>query len=80
MTRRSPPTLDPAAEAYVAPEKPLSAHCEAAKDLLAWMRNMGVRCDALEVGKDGVRIHNLTDDYPRKQPKEPRRGDPEFDD
>lgn len=76
MSRRT--QLDPAAEAYVPPEQPLSQDCEAAKDLLMFFRNAGIRCDALEVGS--VRIHNLTDDYPRKQPREPKRGDPEFDD
>lgn len=83
MTRRSPPTLDPAAEAYIPPETPLSPHCEAAKDLLLFMRNAGIRADAVEVGDSGVRLLNVVDDYPRKQPagERARRGaDPEFDD
>lgn len=79
MTARRP-TLDPAAEAYTPPDQPLSPHCEAAKDLLMFMRNAGIRCDALEVGKDGIRILNLTDDYPRKREAtqaKVRGGDPD---
>jgi hypothetical protein len=57
-------TLDPAIEAY-APQV-LSEHCEALKDLILFMRNTGVRCDSIEVGKNGVRLINFVDDYPRK--------------
>lgn len=59
-------TLDPASEAYHTPEKPLSEHCEALKDLVLFMRNAGVRCESIEVGKNGVRLIGFVDDYPRK--------------
>ena len=69
--------LDPALDPYTPPDEPISPHCEAAKDLLAWMRNMGIRCDAINVGKEGVQILGVTDEYPRKQPaaEKPRRPD-----
>ena len=59
-------SLDPAAEAYTPPATPLSEHVEATKDLILFMRNAGVRCDSIEVGKNGVRLINFVDDYPRK--------------
>lgn len=60
------PRLDPAAEAYTEPPAPLSEHCEAAKDLIRFMRNYGVRAESIEVGKNGVRLLGFTDDYSRK--------------
>lgn len=60
--------VDPIAEGYRARLKN-STHCEAAKDLMLFMRASGFRCDVLTVGKDGVAIQGLVDDYPRKQPK-----------
>lgn len=68
-------TLDPASEAYTEPAAPLSEHCEAAKDLLRFMRNFGVRAESIEVGKNGVRLLGVVDDYPRKRsatPAEPK--------
>jgi hypothetical protein len=62
------PPIDPIAEGYK-PRLKNSTHCEAAKDLMLFMRACGLRCDVLTVGKDGVSIHGLVDDYPRKQPK-----------
>jgi hypothetical protein len=72
--------IDPALDAYTPPAGPLSPHCEAAKDLLAWMRNMGIRCEALNVGTEGIQILGLTDDYPRKQPQVSREPKPRRDD
>lgn len=69
-------TLDPAAEAYIAPERPLSEHCEAMKDLILFMRNTGVRCESIEVGKNGVRLINFVDDYPRKANAQTRETPP----
>lgn len=62
------PPVDPIAEGYT-PRLKNSVHAEAAKDLIRFMRSYGVRCDVLTVGKDGVSIQGLVDDYPRKQPK-----------
>lgn len=58
------PRLDPAVEAYAPRE--VSEHCEAAKDLILFMRNTGVRAESIEVGKNGVRLIGFVDDYPRK--------------
>lgn len=70
--------MDPAIEAYAPPAEPLSPHCEAAKDLLMFMRNAGIRCEALNVGTEGIQILGLVDDYPRKRPEQepkPKRGE-----
>jgi hypothetical protein len=64
------PPVDPIHEGY-RPRLKNSTHCEAAKDLLLFMRATGIRCTDLTVGKDGVSITGLQDDYPRKQPPAP---------
>jgi hypothetical protein len=69
-------TLDPAAEAYAPPGETLSVHCEALKDLILFMRNTGVRCESLEVGKNGVRLIGFVDDYPRKANAQTRETPP----
>lgn len=38
--------------------------CEAAKDMLMFMRCQGFGCAHLEVTETGVLIHGLRDDYP----------------
>lgn len=72
------PPVDPIAEGYT-PRLKNSTHAEAAKDLIRFMRSYGVRCDVLTVGKDGVSIQGLVDDYPRKQPKPVAAVDPNSD-
>lgn len=67
-------TLDPASEAYE--PQPASEHVESTKELLRWMRNYGVRADSIEVGKNGVRLIGVTDDYPRKREATQRPGPP----
>ena len=73
------PPIDPIHEGYRARMKN-STHCEAAKDLLLFMRATGIRCDTLTVGKDGVSITGVQDDYPRKQPARPVAPSPSSDD
>lgn len=41
--------------------------CEAAKDMLLFLRGQGFGCQHLEVTEKGVLIHGLRDDYPRRQ-------------
>lgn len=55
-----PAASDPAASAT-------SDHCEAAKDLLLFMREREIRCDVLEVGINGVRLVGLVDEYAAKK-------------
>jgi len=59
------PVDEPSAERYE--PRSVSDHCEAAKDLLEFLRNRGIRCDVVEVGKNGVRLVGVVDDYPRKR-------------
>lgn len=64
------PPVDPIVEGYT-PRLKNSTHAEAAKDLIRFMRAYGIRCTDLTVGKDGVSITGLVDDYPRRQPPVP---------
>ncbi len=63
------PVDDPSAEEYTPEdlgEAELGIAVMAAKEMLSWMRNKGIRCQVLQVGQ--VRLMGVEDDYPRKRP------------